>query len=168
MFQFAKEKGSSICDPLSWCPAFNSKHSTGTTLTEMAWQSNLTVHIWCGSVKCITQRLCTFFGDFWWLWVIHFPVNLWPCDLVCARVRVQQPDYHFGSAMKRTQVWGKHTQFIPRIRGRNRSTTIETDFQSTRDLVAVMQCQISAIAEEFDGKLERILSELEKMTQLVK
>jgi hypothetical protein len=50
----------------------------------------------------------------------------------------------------------------------DRSTTLETDFQSNRDSFAAMERRISAIAESFDGKLERILSDLEKMTQLVK
>jgi hypothetical protein len=50
----------------------------------------------------------------------------------------------------------------------NKNPTIETDFQSNRDSFAVTQLHISAIAERFDGKLERILYELEKMTKLVK
>jgi hypothetical protein len=47
-------------------------------------------------------------------------------------------------------------------------TIIETNFQSNRDSFAVMQCRISAIADGFDGKLERIPSELGKMIELVK
>jgi hypothetical protein len=50
----------------------------------------------------------------------------------------------------------------------NGSTTIKTDFQSNHDSLAVIQCHISEVAEGFDGKHERILSESEKMTQLVK
>jgi hypothetical protein len=50
----------------------------------------------------------------------------------------------------------------------NSCTTIETDFQSDGASFAVMQRDISAIAEGFKGKLERILSEPERMTQFVK
>jgi hypothetical protein len=49
-----------------------------------------------------------------------------------------------------------------------RSTTIEADFQSIRDSLSVMQRHISVIEEEFEEKLERIMSELEEMAELVK
>jgi hypothetical protein len=48
------------------------------------------------------------------------------------------------------------------------SRTIETDFQSNHDSSAVTQRHISVIAEGFGRKLERILSELEKVTESVK
>jgi hypothetical protein len=44
----------------------------------------------------------------------------------------------------------------------------ETDFRSNRDLFIFMQHYISAIAEGFDWKFEKVLSEPEKITQLVK
>jgi hypothetical protein len=50
----------------------------------------------------------------------------------------------------------------------NISTSIKTDFPPNLDSTAVMQRHISAIAEGSDGELDRILSELEKMTQLIK
>jgi hypothetical protein len=49
-----------------------------------------------------------------------------------------------------------------------RSTTIEADLQSIRDSLGVMQRRISVMEEEFEEKLERIMSELEKMTLKVK
>jgi hypothetical protein len=49
-----------------------------------------------------------------------------------------------------------------------RSTTVEADLHSIRDLPDVMQRYISVIEEEFGEKLERIMSELEKMTLTVK
>jgi hypothetical protein len=49
-----------------------------------------------------------------------------------------------------------------------RSTTIDADLQSIRDSLGVMQCRISVMEEEFGEKLERIMSELEKMTLTVK
>jgi hypothetical protein len=58
--------------------------------------------------------------------------------------------------------------FLQKFDRKNRSTTIETDFQSHCAWFAVMHCLISAIAEGFDGMLEIILSELEKIAQLVK
>jgi hypothetical protein len=50
----------------------------------------------------------------------------------------------------------------------NRSTTIEPDFQSNRNLFAVIRRHRSPITEGLDGKPEKILSEVEKMTQLLK
>jgi hypothetical protein len=50
----------------------------------------------------------------------------------------------------------------------NKSIIIETDFQSDRGSSAIMERHISVVVERFEGKLERILSELKKMTQLVK
>jgi hypothetical protein len=52
--------------------------------------------------------------------------------------------------------------------GEHRSTTIEADLQFNCDSFAVKQGHRLAIADGFDGKLERILLELEKMTQSVK
>jgi hypothetical protein len=49
-----------------------------------------------------------------------------------------------------------------------RSTTIDADLQSIRDSLGVMQRHISVMEEEFGEKLERIMSELEKMTLMVK
>jgi hypothetical protein len=49
-----------------------------------------------------------------------------------------------------------------------RSTTIEADLQSVRDLLGVMQRHISVIEEEFGEKLEIIMYELEKMALTVK
>jgi uncharacterized protein (DUF2342 family) len=49
-----------------------------------------------------------------------------------------------------------------------RSTTIDADLQSIRDSLGVMQRRISVMEEEFVEKLERIMSELEKMTLTVK
>jgi hypothetical protein len=49
-----------------------------------------------------------------------------------------------------------------------RSTTIDADLQSIRDSLGVMQSHISVMEEEFADKLERIMSELEKMTPTVK
>jgi hypothetical protein len=48
-----------------------------------------------------------------------------------------------------------------------RSTTIDADLQSIRDSLGVMQRRISMMEEEFGEKLERIMSELEKMTLTV-
>jgi hypothetical protein len=49
-----------------------------------------------------------------------------------------------------------------------RSTTIDADLQSIRDSLGVMQRRISVMEDEFGEKLERIMSELEKMTLTVK
>jgi hypothetical protein len=49
-----------------------------------------------------------------------------------------------------------------------RGTTIKAEFQSIRDGFADMQPRLSMIEEEFNGRREPILSELEKMTELVK
>jgi hypothetical protein len=49
-----------------------------------------------------------------------------------------------------------------------RSTTIDADLQSIRDSLGVMQRRMSVIEHEFGKKLERIMSELEKMTLGVK
>jgi hypothetical protein len=49
-----------------------------------------------------------------------------------------------------------------------RSTTINADLQSIRDSLGIMQRPISVMEEEFGDKLERIMSELEKMTLTVK
>jgi hypothetical protein len=49
-----------------------------------------------------------------------------------------------------------------------RSITIEADLQYIRDSLGVMQRHISVIEEEFAEKLERIASELEEMTELVR
>jgi hypothetical protein len=49
-----------------------------------------------------------------------------------------------------------------------RSTIIDADLQSIRDSLGVMQRRISVMEEEFGEKLERIMSELEKMTLTVK
>jgi hypothetical protein len=49
-----------------------------------------------------------------------------------------------------------------------RSTTIDADLQSIRDSLGVMQPRISVMEEEFGEKLERIMSQLEKMTLTVK
>jgi vacuolar-type H+-ATPase subunit E/Vma4 len=46
--------------------------------------------------------------------------------------------------------------------------TIEAEFQSIRNTFATVQRRISMIEEKFDDKLETILSELEKMTEMVK
>jgi hypothetical protein len=45
-----------------------------------------------------------------------------------------------------------------------RSTTIDADLQSICDSLGVMQGHISVMEEEFGERLERIMSELEKMT----
>jgi hypothetical protein len=50
----------------------------------------------------------------------------------------------------------------------NRSTTIEINFQFNRVSFSVMQHHTSANTEGFDGRLERILSELAETAQLVK
>jgi hypothetical protein len=44
-----------------------------------------------------------------------------------------------------------------------RNPTIEADLQSIRNSLGIMQRRISVIEEEFGEKLERIMSELEKM-----
>jgi hypothetical protein len=49
-----------------------------------------------------------------------------------------------------------------------RSTTIDADLQSICDSLGVMQRRISVMEEEFREKLERIMSELEKMTLTIK
>jgi hypothetical protein len=49
-----------------------------------------------------------------------------------------------------------------------RKTTIEAEFQSIRDGFADMQRRLSIIEEKFNAEFETILSELDKMTQLVK
>jgi hypothetical protein len=49
-----------------------------------------------------------------------------------------------------------------------RGTIIKAEFQSIRDCFADMQRRLSMIEEQFDEKLETILLELEKMTELVK
>jgi hypothetical protein len=49
-----------------------------------------------------------------------------------------------------------------------RSATIEADPQSICDSLGVMQRHISVIEEEFGEKLERIMPELEEMTERVK
>jgi hypothetical protein len=49
-----------------------------------------------------------------------------------------------------------------------RSTTIDADLQSIRDSLSVMQHRISVMEEEFGEKLEKIISELEKMALTVK
>jgi hypothetical protein len=49
-----------------------------------------------------------------------------------------------------------------------RSTTIDADLHSIRDSLGVTQRRISMMEEEFGGKLERIMSELEMMTLTVK
>jgi hypothetical protein len=49
-----------------------------------------------------------------------------------------------------------------------RSTTINAGLQSIRDSLGIMQRRISLMEEEFGEKLERIMSELEKMTLTVK
>jgi hypothetical protein len=48
------------------------------------------------------------------------------------------------------------------------STTIEADLQSIRDSLGVRQHHISVTEAEFGQKLEKIMSELEEMTRLVK
>jgi hypothetical protein len=48
-----------------------------------------------------------------------------------------------------------------------RSTTMDADLQSIGDSLGVMQRRISVMEEEFREKLERIMSELEKMTLTV-
>jgi hypothetical protein len=50
----------------------------------------------------------------------------------------------------------------------NRSAAVGTDFQCNRHSFAIMQCSTSPITETFDGNSEKILSELEMVTQLVK
>jgi hypothetical protein len=45
-----------------------------------------------------------------------------------------------------------------------RNTTIGADLQSIRDSLGVMQRRISVMGEEFGEKLERIMSEVEKIT----
>jgi hypothetical protein len=47
-------------------------------------------------------------------------------------------------------------------------TTIKAEFQSIRDGFADVQRRLSMIEEKFDEKLETILLELEKITELVK
>jgi hypothetical protein len=49
-----------------------------------------------------------------------------------------------------------------------RGTTIKAEIQSIRDGCADVQRRLSMTEEKFDGKFETILSELEKMTKLVK
>jgi hypothetical protein len=49
-----------------------------------------------------------------------------------------------------------------------KSITIDADLQSIRGSLGVMQRRISVIEDEFGEKLERIMSELEKMTPTVK
>jgi hypothetical protein len=49
-----------------------------------------------------------------------------------------------------------------------KSTTIDADLQSIHDSLGVMQRRISVIEDEFGEKLERIMSELEEMTERVK
>jgi hypothetical protein len=48
-----------------------------------------------------------------------------------------------------------------------RATTIEAEFQSIRDGFPDVQRRLSMIEGQFDDKLETMLSELEKMTELV-
>jgi hypothetical protein len=49
-----------------------------------------------------------------------------------------------------------------------RSPTIDADLQSIRNSLGIMQGRISVMEKEFGEKLERILSELEEMTERVK
>jgi hypothetical protein len=49
-----------------------------------------------------------------------------------------------------------------------RGTAIKAEFQSIRDGVADVQRLLSMIEEKLDAKFERIVSELDKMTELVK
>jgi hypothetical protein len=49
-----------------------------------------------------------------------------------------------------------------------RSPTIDADLQSIRNSLGLMQRRISVMEEEFGEKLERIMSELEKMKFPVK
>jgi hypothetical protein len=49
-----------------------------------------------------------------------------------------------------------------------RSTTIDADLQSICNSLGIMQRRISVMEEEFGEKLERIMSELEKMTLTAK
>jgi hypothetical protein len=49
-----------------------------------------------------------------------------------------------------------------------RSTTIDADLQSIHDSLGIMQRRISVMQEQFGEKLERIMSELEKITLTVK
>jgi hypothetical protein len=49
-----------------------------------------------------------------------------------------------------------------------RSTTIDADLESIRDSLGVMRRRISVMEEEFGEKLERIMTELEEMTERVK
>jgi hypothetical protein len=49
-----------------------------------------------------------------------------------------------------------------------KGTTIKAKFQSICDGFADLQSRLSMIEGKFDGKLGTILSELEKMTELVK
>jgi hypothetical protein len=57
---------------------------------------------------------------------------------------------------------------LQELNGDFRSTTIDADLQSIRGSLGVMQCRISVMEEEFGEKLERIMSELEKITLTVK
>jgi hypothetical protein len=49
-----------------------------------------------------------------------------------------------------------------------RGSTFKEDLRSLRDSFAMMQCDLSVITEPSNGKLERVLSELEKMAELVR
>jgi hypothetical protein len=60
------------------------------------------------------------------------------------------------------------TDLLQELNRNVRSTTIEADLQSIRDSLGIIQRRISVIEDEFGEKLERIMSELEKMTLAVK
>jgi hypothetical protein len=63
---------------------------------------------------------------------------------------------------------GNVDELLQELNGIPRGTTIEAEFQSIRDGFAYVQLRLSMIEEKFDDKLETILSELDKMTELVK
>jgi (p)ppGpp synthase/HD superfamily hydrolase len=63
---------------------------------------------------------------------------------------------------------GNVCQLLQELDRRLRGTTIEAEFQSIRDSFADVQRRLSMIEEKFGNQLDTILSELEKMAELVK
>jgi hypothetical protein len=110
-------------------------------------RNSLTIHLTVvtldGSVKCTTRRLHPFY--------VHN-------SLITSLVPQRKVPRHKENVHDSLQELYRDL----------RSTTIEADLQSIRDCLGVMKRHISVIEEEFGQKLERIMPELEEMTELVK
>jgi FKBP-type peptidyl-prolyl cis-trans isomerase (trigger factor) len=59
-------------------------------------------------------------------------------------------------------------ELLQEVDGSLGRVTVQAEFQFIRDAFATVPRRLSMIEEKFDGKLERILSKLEKMNELVK